>query len=305
MHRSMQRTVLGIAILLGIAALTGPASAGPRTIVTPAGDVLVVEEVVSAPGAASTALRVTRYRGAAPASVSIVPATADAAFDAFPALVLDPESQLPTLVWSRHNGTDYDLVLSRLEPGGWSAPLPLVATPSDEIGATVFAAPRGIHVLWTQPDEPGILHYALARAESGVFLRGPERIGFLVRGAGSARTEGTVDDPGLNPYVPPPSGDTKCSGTGMCKGGSGGGVESTPTVCDPVAGTCPVSPAPPAAADRCGTVSVILAHRAGACVWTLRDAGWQRGVCIPAERLGRVEDLRQAIEKRATSSCNP
>jgi hypothetical protein len=195
-HRIVQVT-FGVVSVLAFGLMAAPAAASSRTLVTPAGDLLVVTPAGARGMSAPTALRVTRYRTAAPPQTAIVPGTEDAAFDAFPTLVLDPESQAATLVWSHHNGTDYDLMMSRLEGDAWSRPIVLVGTPQDEIRPDAYPAPGlGIHLFWSTPGDRRGFHYALFRADSGTLLRGPERLAVVLPPSPGPGPEGTVDDPG-------------------------------------------------------------------------------------------------------------
>lgn len=288
--------------ILAAASLPAPAA---RALVVSADEMLRVEEVFGEPGTAPIALRVTFYHGAGTPVSHLVPATIDAAFDAYPTLILDPDSGRPLLIWSRHNGTDYDIVFSRLDRTGWSAPITLVATAADDLRPQAQAAfGRGIHLLWTHPGGGFGFGYGLFRTDTGEAVRPPEGGARDRRHPGApSGTEGTVDDPGLNPYTPPPPSDVSC--TGICRGGNGGGPESAGAGCDPLTGLCKGDTEPPAARTICDALAVLRQESAGrVCLWSRDDGGWTRGACVRSQDKLAVRDLRAAFAER-TSSCAP
>jgi len=297
----------GIVSLGMLAAASLPAAAG-RALVVSADEMLRVEEVYGEAGTAPIALRVTFYHGASTPVSHLVPATIDAAFDAYPTLLLDPDSGRPLLIWSRHNGTDYDIVFSRLERTGWTDPITLVATAADDLRPQAQAAfGHGIHLLWTHPGGGSGFGYGLFRTDTGEAVRPPERGAVDRRNPGSpGQTEGTVDDPGLNPYTPPPPTDG-C--TGMCRGGGGSGgtgaPESVGAGCDSLSGVCKGDTEPPVARTICDVLTVLRQEATGRlCLWSRDDGGWSRGACVRSQDKVAVRDLRAAFAERSTR-CAP
>jgi hypothetical protein len=297
----------GIVSLGMLAAASLPVAAARALVLSP-DEMLRVEEVYGQPGTASIALRVTFYHGASSPVSHLVPATVDAAFDAYPTLILDPDTGRPLLIWSRHNGTDYDIVFSRLDRSGWTEPITLVATPADDLRPQAQAAfGHGIHLLWTHPGGGTGFGYGLFRTDTGEAVRPPERGALGRSDPGSpGSTEGTVDDPGLNPYAPPPASDT-C--TGMCRGGGGsggtGGPESVGAGCDSLTGICKGDTEPPAARAVCDALAVIRQEATGRiCLWSRDDGGWTRGACVRSQDKIAVRDLRAAFTEMS-ARCAP
>lgn len=276
-----------------LALLAGaPTLAAGRALVTPDGDVFQVEEIGSGPFA--RALRTTIHRADGSTEIGLVPRTADRAWDAFPTLALDPDTGQPALVWSRHNGVDFDLVLSLHDGKRWSAPVSLVSTPADEIHARAFTAPgEGLHVIWTLPGRDLSFFYGLFRTGSGVAVLGPERVPlkrfFPGSGLDPADTEGGNDDPGIQPGGAPPPSD---SGTNPPTGDDSCASQEGFSMC--------LEAATPAAAVVCGGFSVVVEVRGGQCLLNRSDAGWLRGVCAPAgtDLKGALESLRLACGKK-------
>lgn len=296
-------------VSVGLLAAANVPTLAARALVVSADEMIRVDEVVGQPGTAPMALRITVYRAASAPVSHLVPATVDAAFDAFPTLVLDPDSGRPLLIWSRHNGTDYDIVFARLERLGWTDPITLVATPADDLRPHAQPAfGHGIHLLWTHPGGGLGFGYGLFRTDTGEAVRLPERGAVDRRLPGSpSQTEGTVDDPGLNPYTPPPPSDGNC--TGMCRGGGGGGgtggPESVGSGCDPLTGLCTGDKEPPAARTLCDRLAVLRQETGGRlCVWSRDDGGWERGACVRGQDRIAVRDLRAAFEE-LSPRCAP
>jgi hypothetical protein len=269
---------------------------------------LQVQEVYGEPGTAAIALRIVFYHGSASPVTHLVPATVDTGFDAFPTLLLDPDTGRPLLIWSRHNGTDYDIVFSRLDRTGWTDPVTLVDSASDDVRPHAYPAfGNAIHLLWTNPGRGAGFGYGLFRTDTGEAVRLPEPGAFDRRHRGSpAQTEGTVDDPGLNPYAPPPPVDN-CTGKCRSGGGSGGtsSPESTGTGCDSLTGLCKGDAEPPTARTVCDTLAVLRAEATGRiCLWSRDDGGWSRGPCVGSQDKIAVRDLRAAFVEMS-GRCAP
>jgi len=296
-------------VSLGLLAAANAPTVAARALVVSADEMLRVEEVQGQPGTAPRALRVTVYQGANLPVSHLVPATIDAAFDAFPTLVLDPDTGRPLLIWSRHNGTDYDIVFSRLDRTGWTEPITLVATAADDIRPHAQAAfGHGIHLLWTHPGGGSGFGYGLFRTDTGEAVRPPEHGAVGRRDPSSpAQTEGTVDDPGLNPYTPPPPSDGGC--TGMCRGGGGSGGSSGPESvgagCDSLTGLCKGDTEPPASRTICASLTVLRQEATGRiCLWSRDERGWTRGACVRGQDKVAARDLRAAFEE-ISPRCAP
>ena len=278
-----------------------------QAMFTPKGDLVQVDEVGALPGSAPTALRVSIQgpSGELP-RISILPGTEDTAFDAYPALVLDPITGNPAVVWSRHNGTDYDLALSVFDGARWGNPIILNSNAGNQIVPRAFPAPgEGLHVVWNYPGDRSAFSYALFDTTTGAMLQGPERIDLRRKaprmasrktgGRGGFVPEGGGDDPGIQPDpTDPPIGlgsgnDTKGDGTndGCTRQGMCSKIE---------AGTV---------ATHCGGLSITVEIGRRTCLVTRGDSGWTNQGCFSSRAKGSRHDLGPALVKLAGNSCSP
>ncbi|MGD8375529.1 MAG: sialidase family protein [Acidobacteriota bacterium] len=278
-HGTIRFGALAVALACGLV----PALAA-HSVYTPRGDLLIVEEVSRNPEAPSLALRWSLHRADGGVERGIVPGTWDRARDVSPSLALDPDSGDAVLVWSRHNGTDFDLVLSTLEGRTWSEPIPLVSGPDHEIQPTVFTAPgEGIHVAWRYPGERDAFWYALFRPATGVAVVGPERITLAIF-TGGPLTEGGGDDPGIQPGTDcPPDDLVNC-------------LRRSPGSCDRA---CRESASPVDGLSSCRGISIVAPIGDSLCAATRDETGWHPVACATA---GTV-DLRAALESLAAATC--
>lgn len=277
------RKILIGSLAIALACSLLPAIAA-HTVLTPRGDLLVVDEVSRGPEGPSLALRWTLHRADGEVERGIVPGTWDRARDASPSLALDPDTGDVVLVWSRHNGTDFDLVLSTLEGRTWSGPVPLVSTPDHEIQPTVLTAPgEGIHVAWRYPGDRDAFWYGLFRPATGVAIVGPERITPAIF-QGGPLTEGGGDDPGIQPGSDcPPDDQASC-------------LRRSPGDCDRA---CLESASPVDGSSSCRGIAIIAPIGESLCAVTRDETGWHRVACTKAATV----DLRAALESLATATC--
>lgn len=63
--------------------------------------------------------------------------------DGWPSLGWDPISNSPEVVWARHDGDDYEIVISRWTTDHWTTPLCLTANTADDLDPEIAYAPDG------------------------------------------------------------------------------------------------------------------------------------------------------------------
>jgi len=288
------RLLLGL-LVFGLAGALSLAGTKSTMVITPDGDLFQVEEVAAEAGGIPTKLRATIYDASGGVNTRVIRHTAGTEFDTSPSLAIDPDTGQPALVWSRYNGSDFDVVLSVFNGATWSRPVTLASTGSNEVEPKAFTAPGdGLHVLWGWPGEPNAFGYGLFRTATGIAVRGPDKVTPLVesraRGArrGTQRrnpfAEGGIDDPGTGFTIPPSHGDGTCTANAVCPfRGSGDGRESGAVLC-----------------GNKFSVTVEVARRV--CVLT-NDAGAWSQVCYP--KRVRLDNIRKALEKFANAACEP
>ena len=63
--------------------------------------------------------------------------------DGEPSLGWDPVGDTPEVTWARHDGNDYEIVISRWEGGQWSVPISLTDNAVDDLDPEIAHAPDG------------------------------------------------------------------------------------------------------------------------------------------------------------------
>ena len=147
-HRIHHAQALSAALLAGLA-FASPASAGARKL--GADGVLHTVEVQTTGGrSASIALRYTRQAPGGVPVATLVPGTEDAVADREPAIEIDPVSGQLVLVWSRYDGTNYNVFLSRLSGTSWSTPMAVLKAAGDDVEPQIRISDHYVHVSWRQ-----------------------------------------------------------------------------------------------------------------------------------------------------------
>jgi hypothetical protein len=81
-------------------------------------------------------------------TVSLVPGTDDANLDLEPTLEIDPATDAPVVVWSRDDGTGFDVWISRYQADAWSTPQRILGQPgADEVAPRIQIAGESVHVV--------------------------------------------------------------------------------------------------------------------------------------------------------------
>ena len=135
--------------LFAAAILAVPAAADTRKLAAD-GTVHTVEVVTTGGKSPIVSLKHTR-RPVAGAVVSVtVPGTEDAAVDREPAIEIDPVSGQLFLVWSRFDGTNYNVFFSRFNGTSWLPPQAVARLDGDDVEPQVLISDHYLHVGWRQ-----------------------------------------------------------------------------------------------------------------------------------------------------------
>src|SRR5262245_20991527 len=149
-HRPGLRTLSALALFLGAALLSSVAVQAGRTIVSSSGDLVDVEPVTSATDPSIRAIRVRTTTAAGQQIDELIQSTYDPTDDTGPSIALAPYDGQPVVIWSRFDGADYELALSRRSATtGWPAHVLLTANSTND-SMPEFAVDSGdrVHVLW-------------------------------------------------------------------------------------------------------------------------------------------------------------
>ncbi len=101
-----------------------------------------------------------RYRPDSP-SRKVLNDQGDVNGDGPPAILWNPVSRMPLVAWSRNSAGGYDVVISRLVGGAWSAPEVLAGSALDELDPQLAVDPAtgDVHLFWWVDDtSPRVMH---------------------------------------------------------------------------------------------------------------------------------------------------
>jgi hypothetical protein len=135
--------------LLALGLVAAPAAADTKKLGVD-GTVHTIEVQSTSGKTPIVSLRYTRKSAAGALVTMTVPGTEDAATDREPAIEIDPVSGQLLLVWSRWEGTNYNVFLSRYEGTAWSAPVAVVRTAGDDVEPQILISNHYVHVGWRQ-----------------------------------------------------------------------------------------------------------------------------------------------------------
>jgi hypothetical protein len=92
-----------------------------------------------------------------------IPLTEDPAPDLEPQIDLRADTQQIFLTWSRFDGTDYEICLSKFFGTHWSAPVPVTMNSNDDRDSRIVINSSGlIHLMWKEKNSGVAYYYYLA-----------------------------------------------------------------------------------------------------------------------------------------------
>ena len=278
--------------LLGAFLLSGTAWAADQSVLTPGGKGLL--KVKESRSKKKAILQWTLHQGGKKTG-GLIPGTAGRSAPDVYAWLFQDETGTPALVWSRHNGVDYDIAYARFDGASWSEPILLVSTFADELRPRAYAAPgEGFHLTWDWPKDGQAFSYALIRSDTGLLVAGPDRIRLDITPSGdpASNPEGGQDDPG----------------SGFAGGGNGYGGNN----CNPLYEICfcerfdceSDTPALEGATATCESFSVVVQQGNDACLLSRGADGWSMGACTPFGASGEgAASLGRALGKNKPAAC--
>ncbi|HJQ99973.1 MAG TPA: hypothetical protein VJ826_16800 [Candidatus Polarisedimenticolaceae bacterium] len=140
---------ISLLTVLTTSLLAAPAAADTKKL-TADGTLHTIEVVTTSGRTPTVFLRHTRRPATGGPVAVTVPGTEDAVIDREPAIEIDPVSGQLVLVWSRFDGTDYNVFVSRYNGTSWSAPKPVVRAAGDDVEPQVLISDHYVHVGWRQ-----------------------------------------------------------------------------------------------------------------------------------------------------------
>lgn len=289
--RTSRRLIpLLVAGLLASAPLLGTT----QTALTP-GDLhlLKVQEVRSVRHHAPTSLEWSLVGKGGREIGGVIPGTDGPEFDAYPSLFNDADTGAPILVWSRHNGVDYDVALTRFDGESWTTPITLVGTDRDEIQPRAFSTSNGaFHLVWNWPADDGSFLYGQFRVDSGIPLLESERVlsaeaSKLDRKGVSTKPEGGLDDPG--------SGRSGSDDKFNCE-------QDERCPCD-FGGQCAGTSPSVEGATVCESLSLVVGSGPNACILTRTPDGWSTGTCQAFRGGAGARELLLSLGRLQNTGC--
>lgn len=294
-NRNRNWTSLLLSLLFVVGLLSSiPVPAATQATMTP-GDhqLLRVKEVGARPDHAPTSLEWSLLGDRGRKIEGVIPGTGGPDFDAYPSLFNDTDTGAPVLVWSRHNGMDYDIAFSRFEEGSWTPPITLVDTTRDEIQPRAYSTSGGeFHLVWNWPGDSGNFLYGRFSLETGVTVLEPERI---IAQLGpkedeqwiSTSPEGGMDDPG--------TGHSGGNDNFNCEDG-----ERCP--CD-YGGQCAGTSPSVEGATVCESFSLVVGSGRKACLLSRTPDGWALGTCQEFRGGAGARELLISLGKLQNTGC--
>lgn len=80
-----------------------------------------------------------------------IPSTEDLLPDIEPQIDIDPSTQQPFIIWSRFDGTDYEIVLAHFNDSKWCSPIPITMNSNDDRDSRIVIGSSGlIHSMWKE-----------------------------------------------------------------------------------------------------------------------------------------------------------
>ena len=276
--------------LLGLAPLLG----ATQTALTPGNHHLLrVKEVGSHPKHAPTSLEWSLVGDRGRKIGGVIPGSGGPEFDAYPSLSNDADTGAPILVWSRHNGMDYDVAFTRFDGESWTAPITLVGTDRDEIQPRAYSTPGGeFHLVWNRPGDGGSFLYGRFRLDSGVSVLEPERvIAQLGPRQGEqwipTNPEGGIDDPGTGNSADDDRFD--CEQDEHCPCDYGGLCDSTGPSLE--------------GATVCESFSLVVGSGRNACILRRTADGWALGACQAFRGGAGARELLLSLGRLQNTAC--
>lgn len=153
--------------------------------------------------AQGTALRHVRQKPTGGRDSALVPGTDDAALDQEPAVEFEGSSGQIIVVWSRWDGTGFQLYGARFDRGAWSAPRPLARIDGDQRAPQIRLDDKYLHVV-SRRDRDGATAYYRTSYPRGSFdlAFGPELL--PPDGGPSSTSDATSDPSGFSGYFGAP-----------------------------------------------------------------------------------------------------
>ncbi len=148
--RRLNRLMMLCAVLAGLLGLrTGPALAA-SALIDPAGRLLSIEIATSENDPARQGLVLVEHRLDGTTVRERIEWTFDDVLDTTPVLAIDPRDGQPVVVWSRHEGRDSEIALTRRYADGYWTPVRLLTDDSrqDREPRIAVDSEGGLHVLW-------------------------------------------------------------------------------------------------------------------------------------------------------------
>lgn len=146
----MRAVVVASMIFAGGLVAVRPACADLQRI-APDGSVHRVEvEVTGTAKATGTALRWTKQRPQGGKDTGYIPGTEDTTIDRDPAVEIEPGTGRPIVVWSRFDGTGFNLFYSRYDGTAWCPARALYRGDGDDYEPQIRFGATSLHVSWRQ-----------------------------------------------------------------------------------------------------------------------------------------------------------
>jgi len=151
MRGSRQRVFAVAMVAMVLVVLCSGGFQAATSVVDQRGHLLTIEVVTSPSNPSMQGLRLVDQAPTGEVTTETLLFTYDVVLDTGPNIAIDPADGEPVVVWSRHDGTDLELAMSRRVPGsgGWGPLDQLTANASTDVEPRFIVAPdAAAHIIW-------------------------------------------------------------------------------------------------------------------------------------------------------------
>jgi hypothetical protein len=191
---------IALAVLLVV---TGAYYAGV-TVVDDTGHVLTVDVIYDSSDPSVQGLAVEDQAPTGTTTTSTIFSTWDPVIDTNPDISLNPRDGQPVVIWSRQQGSDFEIAMVRRMPGGWGPIDILTYNSSNDIEPRAIVDPiEAAHVVWYPSGLGGPVYLQSFDIHNGQALTPPAKpleppgTKTLKTGTTGGSSVGGGDDPGL------------------------------------------------------------------------------------------------------------
>jgi len=202
--RVLTRSVFALLLVAAMGGMSMVGFLADSSVVDSSGRVIMVEVVSDPENPSDQGLLYSEQNPQGQTQSEPIDFTIDPVLDTSPTVALNPGGGI-VVVWSRHDGSDFELMLSRRENGYWTLPRTLTSNVTLDTEARMLVGAQDIaHVLWWGNGEGGPIYLRSFNILTGQPINTRQEPLSSPRGPSRPRSGGTgwdeaggMDEPGI------------------------------------------------------------------------------------------------------------